>query len=305
MTRDDRIFLLILLINIVVTVIYFIICGLIWTKEREKRIGYLIKAVVMLLCPVVGPMFFLAGQLIYYLFFKQDVDLEDVIFSKERVKIRNRVDEEQEGNMVPIEEALAVSDKDSLRTLVMNVVRGDVRDSLASIALALNSEDTETSHYAATVLRDELNEFRKQSQKLYLQMQSGGAYATEDACVLIEYMNGILCQNVFLESEQGTYVDMMEEAVNYLFQNDRERLTAEYLEWLCIRLLEIHEFDRMEKWCGCSRELFPYELSTYTCQLKLYFTIQDREKFFRVLKSLKESDVVIDRETLELIRTFS
>ncbi len=28
--------------------------------------------------------------------------------------------------MVPIEEALAISDRDSLRTLIMNVVRGDV-----------------------------------------------------------------------------------------------------------------------------------------------------------------------------------
>ena len=50
------------------------------------------------------------------------MDLEDVIFSKERVKTHLRADEEREGNLVPIEEALAISDKDSLRTLVMNVV---------------------------------------------------------------------------------------------------------------------------------------------------------------------------------------
>ncbi len=54
-------------------------------------------------------------------------------------------DEEQERNVVPIEEALAISDRDSLRTLIMNVVRGDVTDSLGSLALALDSEDTETS----------------------------------------------------------------------------------------------------------------------------------------------------------------
>lgn len=101
-------------------------------------------------------------------FFRQNVDLEDVIFSKERVKTHLRADEEREGNLVPIEEALAISDKDSLRTLVMNVVRGDVQNSLASISLALNSEDTETSHYAATVLRDALNDFRKRAQELYL-----------------------------------------------------------------------------------------------------------------------------------------
>ena len=108
---------------------------------------------MMFLCPVVGPLFFLAGLVFNKVFFRQNVDLEDVIFSKERVKTHLRADEEREGNLVPIEEALAISDKDSLRTLVMNVVRGDVQNSLASISLALNSEDTETSHYAATVLR--------------------------------------------------------------------------------------------------------------------------------------------------------
>ena len=98
-------------------------------------------------------------------------------------------DEEQERNVVPIEEALAISDRDSLRTLIMNVVRGDVTDSLGSLALALDSEDTETSHYAAAVLRDVLNDFRQHAQKLYRQMQKDGREAGDDACLLIEYMS--------------------------------------------------------------------------------------------------------------------
>ena len=116
---------------------------------------------------------------------------------------------------------LAISDKDSLRTLVMNVVRGDVQNSLASISLALNSEDTETSHYAATVLRDALNDFRKRAQELYLQMKQEGVDAAEAACILIEYMHGVLIQEVFHEKEQQTYIDMMEEACNFLDENTR------------------------------------------------------------------------------------
>ena len=43
---------------------------------------------------------------------------------------------------------------------MLNVLRGDVSQSLAAISLALNSADSETSHYAATALRDELGRFR-------------------------------------------------------------------------------------------------------------------------------------------------
>ena len=259
----------------------------------------------MFLCPVVGPLFFFAGLVFNKVFFRQNVDLEDVIFSKERVKTHLRADEEREGNLVPIEEALAISDKDSLRTLVMNVVRGDVQNSLASISLALNSEDTETSHYAATVLRDALNDFRKRSQELYLQMKQEGTDAAEAACILIEYMHGVLIQGVFHEKEQQTYIDMMEEACSFLNEKYQEKLQASYIEGLCILLLKIKDFKRMKYWCDKSRELYPKELSTYTCYLKLYFTEGNKKDFFDELEKLKNSDIVIDRETLDLIRIFS
>lgn len=53
-----------------------------------------------------------------------------------------------------------------------------------------------------------------------------------------------------------------------------------------------------------AREQYPEALSSYTCQLKLFFSCDDRENFFRVMQELKESDITIDNETLELIRIF-
>lgn len=173
MTVVEKRFCIVLLINTAVAVLYVI--GNSRIRQKEKNTDILMKGIMMFLCPVVGPLFFLAGLVFNKVFFRQNVDLEDVIFSKERVKTHLRADEEREGNLVPIEEALAISDKDSLRTLVMNVVRGDVQNSLASISLALNSEDTETSHYAATVLRDALNEFQKACTGTLPSDETGGS----------------------------------------------------------------------------------------------------------------------------------
>lgn len=310
MTEMEWTFLIVLIMNTVISVLYYV-CGILFSKKGAYNKGsYLMNTVVMILCPVVGPMFFLCGQLAYYIFFKQDVDLEDVIFSKNRVKTQVRADAEREGNLVPIEEALAICDKDSLRTLVMNVVRGDIQNLLASIALALNSEDTETSHYAATVLRDALNDFRQRAQELYnamkkLDEENKKEEAGEYAKLLLEYMNGVLCQNVFHDMEQRTYVEMMETAAGYLYENAGESLSSQYIEWICLRLLKIEEFDKMKQWCLRSVELYPENLSTFTCQLKLYFTIQDKVNFFDVLEKLKHSDIVLDQETLALVRTFA
>ena len=275
------------------------------TWEEAGRDTYILKGIVMLLCPVIGPCYFLVTQLLYLVLFRQDVDLEDVVFSKERVKSYVRADEERGRNMVPLEEAIAVSDKSSLRTLMLNVIRGDIQNSLSSIALALNSRDSETSHYAASVLQDELNNFRVNVQKMYTEMEQEDENQTDYELFLISYMNSVLKQKVFTEMEQENYVHILEKAGESLFQKDKRKLTSEYYEWICLRLLDIGDFAEMEKWCDRGFAQYPDTLSAYTCRLKLYFTTGQREKFFQVLERLKKSSIVIDKETLELIRIFS
>ena len=49
---------------------------------------------------------------------------------------------------------------------------------------------------------------------------------------------------------------------------------------------------------------YPRALSSFTCQLKLFYSCNDRDNFFRVMDELKKSEIAIDNETLEMIRTF-
>lgn len=305
MTGAEQVFVLILILNTLTAIGYFICCSVRYGWNAPQRKECWMKTIIMLLCPLIGPLFFLFVWFCYYLLFHQDVDLEDVVFSKERVETHLMADEEQEGNMVPIEEALVVCDKDNLRSLMMNVIRGDVEKSLSSIALALNSEDSETSHYAATVLRDALNEFRQQVQELYIAMNRKEQGWDDYACILVEYMQKILSQGVFQENEQEEFIDQMEQACLLLYEQMYYRLKPTYIQWLCDLLLGVRRYDHMQKWCERSRELYPNELSTYVCYLKYYFTVEKKKEFFEELDRLKHSDIVIDRETLELIRTFS
>ena len=305
MSISEQAFIVVLILNTLVAVIYGI-WNFIQCRIREKSVKeYMIRMVIMLMCPVVGPMFFAVIKLIGVLFFRHNVDLADVIFSKERVTTYLHADEEQESNVVPIEEALVICDKGNLRNLMMNVVRGDVEESLASIALALNSDDSETSHYAATVLRDVLNDFRAHTQELFIVMNRNEKDSCEYACLLIEYMNGVLKQEVFQEAEQRSFVDMMEKACDYLYERDWRRLTPQYIGWLCDLFLKIQSYDKMKLWSDRGRDMYPDELIIYVCYLKYYFTVGKKKQFFEELDRLKQSDIVIDKETLELIRTFS
>lgn len=317
MTRAEWLFVIVWIINFIISVLYYLWGALFYVPTRERqdkdeaeylhdnRRTYLIRVIVMVLCPIIGPLFFLISHLIYMTIFRQEVDLEDVIFSKERVKTNAKADEERERNLVPLEEALAVSDKKNLRMLMLNVIRGDLQDSLESISLALNSEDSETSHYAASVLRDELNDFRVKVQKIYTDINEEKPEHTDSEEMLIDYMNRILCQKVFTEIEQAKFVNIMVEAAESIYQKNASRMLPQRYEAVCLRLIEQKQFEQADIWCERLAKQFPDELVAYTCRLKLYFKENDRDRFFLVMDQLKKSDIIIDNETLELIRVFS
>lgn len=294
-------FWLLLLLNFIIVIVYVV-----WNilRKEENQRGFIIRTIVMLCCPVIGPCFFLLGHILFLTVFSDTVDLEDVIFSKERVKTYLHADEERERNVVPLEEAIEITDKENLRNLMLNIVRGDVNQSLSKVAMALDGEDTETAHYAASVLQDTLNDFRNKVQKFREAMEKDEEQQVEYATKLIEYMDGYLKQHVLTDLEQKTYVHIMDEACELIYQKETLRLLNVHYETVAVRLLEIRDFEKSQKWCERAVYHHPNTLSTYTMQLKLYFTSNQKDKFFSVLEDLRSSSVVIDKETLEMIRVF-
>jgi len=316
------VFIILLILNFIATVL-FLLWGFVLhpaiRKERDDRLydrrSYLFRAVVMLLCPVVGGLAFLIGFLAFKLFMSKEIDLAAVVFSKERVKTVSKGNEERDRNLVPLEEAIAVTNKNEMRSLMLNVIKGDYKRSLNSISLALNSSDSETAHYAASVLLDELNDFRAQVQTEFEAIKEAtGKGQSEDKvdeslikrCMrLIPYMNQMLSQNVFTEMEQDNFVRIMHETGQILYEKDKSRMDALSYENICARLLDVKEYLLAETWCQRLLEAYPSTLAAFTCRLKLYFTTHKKEEFFQVLRDLQDSNIIIDQETLELIRIFS
>lgn len=301
MTSQEMRFIVILIINLIVTVIYLILNLF---RKKDNRAGCLVRAVVMLLCPITGALMLFVGYICFLLFFHKEVDLADVVFGKDRVKSYMHADEDRERNLVPVEEAITVTDKENLRGLMLNVVRSDIHKSLSTIALALGSEDSETAHYAASILQDVLNDFRGNVQKIYHQMKENEEDRPECAHILIDYMNPVLKQQVFTGMDQKNQVDILDDVCEMLYEADPQSMDAGEIEAVSLRLLEVSEFERSQRWCERAELRYPTALSTYTCQLKLYFSMGRKEPFFRVLNELKQSGIFIDRETLEMIRTF-
>ena len=301
-TGQGILIITLLVLNFIGALIYYFVNTL---GSAAKERSVLIKAVVIVFCPVVGLIFVGLSYLWYKVFMSEPVDLEDVIFGKDHPKFETKAEEDKESNMIPLEEAIAITEKQDLRSLMMSVVSSDIKNSLASITLALNSEDTETAHYAASVLQDALNDFRTKVDIEYKDILEDVPDKFDRCRDLIDYMDQVLSQKVFIEMEQRNYVGIMDAVGEILYLGEPDSILPTQFEAISMRLLGIEDFEKCEKWCERARMHCPSALSSYTCQLKLFFNQGRKDDFFRCIEELKSSPVVIDKETLELIRVFS
>ena len=304
MTRSGIIFFIVLVVNMLIAVVY-LIWYLIFKKDTDNRKQYVMNMVIMLLCPVVGILYFLLAFLKFHFIKLGERDLSDVEFSKKRQASRVKADEERERNIVAVGEAILVSDQEQKRANMLNVLLGDTEEALSAIALALNSDDSEVAHYAASFLQSKMDTFRENVSRMQNMIEEGNV--EDEACQeqileLIRYMNHMLKQKVFMQVEQVDYVNQMEQLCEKLFQNARNRISPECYEWILGRIMDLGEYERAEIWGYRFSEQYPDVLSSFTLRLKLYFETNRKEEFFAVMSQLRASDVLIDNRTLEMIR---
>ena len=304
MTRSGMIFFIVLILNTLVAAGY-LIWYLIFKKDTDNRKQYVMHTVIMLLCPAVGILYFFFAFVKYHFIRVGERDLSDVEFSKKRHAARVKADENRERNIVSVSEAILVSDQEKKRTNMLNVLLGETEESLSAIALALNSDDSEVAHYAASFLQSRMDTFRENVRKTQHRIEE--LDIRDDACQeliteLILYMNHMLRQRVFTRVEQIDYVEQMVVLGEKLFQNAGNKVIPACYECIIGRSMELEMHDQAELWGNRFCKQYPDRLSSYTLRLKLYFETSRKEKFFEVLDELRASSVVIDNQTLALIR---
>lgn len=296
---------LVLLVNTLISLGYFL-CGFIITrKNKEKKLRkYIILSIFMFLCPVAGPMLLGCGAVLYKIFFDSSIDLAAITFSKERVDVLERPDVETEINLVPMEEAIIIDDKENLRQLLLTVLRGDISKSINTVTKALNSSDSEASHYAASAIMDIMNEFQTTLQKFHAQLETD-PNDKEVNQLFIEYLIKMLNTNFLSDMELKTYIYSLAQTCQDVYDYDKSNLKTIYYSGVINLLVKIDDIQTARIWVSRLQEEHPNEIETYRCVLRFYYLIHDKEQFFYHMNRLKKSDIPIDKDLLELIRIYN
>ncbi len=297
--------LLIFLVNTLIAVGYFVI-GFIRTRgnKEKKWTKYVILSIFMFLCPVTGLLFLGLGTILYKIFFDSSIDLAAITFSKERVDILERPDMETEMNLVPMEEAIIIDDKENLRQLLLTVLRGDISKSINTVTKALNSSDSEASHYAASAIMDIMNEFQTTLQKFHAQLETD-PNDKEVNQLFIEYLIKMLNTNFLSDMELKTYVYSLVQVCQNVYEHDKSNLKTFYYSDVINLLVKISDIQAAKLWVSRLQEEHPDDIEAYRCILRFYYLTHDKEQFFHYMDRLKRSDIAIDKDLLELIRIYS
>lgn len=130
--------ILFLLANLMGTVAYA------WYRaKRKESIGLVL---FFLFLPGLGFVFYFAPQWIQKTFLKQHYDRDSLVKRLAIPQNAELVDVERELNVVPVKDAMAVSDNFQKRSLLLNQLRKDIHSNYRELLAAEADEDSESAH---------------------------------------------------------------------------------------------------------------------------------------------------------------
>ena len=295
------VFVSLLALSTLLTLLYLFLVVL--RAQPPRRAVCFRRFWLMLVCPVIGPAYMALSKALYRLFYRNHTDLAMTKVQEKTAEVIAIPDADDELNVVSIEEAMIVSHKSDLRRLLLNILKDGADHSLDAIALALDSEDSEASHYSASAIADSLARFHEKVRVLTEQLTVDGE--NED-CLreLVEYLLWYLDKNVLSEREQKMYLHKTSDHLLHLMQVNPAEAASGFFSQLTELAIKADENELAATWAQRCAQLYPDNLDTYAANLHSSFANHDVEGFRRWMEALKHSKVVVNKEMLDLIHTF-
>lgn len=279
------------------------VTGIVYTlfkRTGNQRAHRLLMWIVMLLCPIVGPLSYLISALYGGLMLQRVEPFEPSRYIPAVDPVIVVPDEATELNIVSMEEAMMISHKTDLRRMLLALLKNGTEDSLGAISMALSSEDSEASHYSASAIADALAAFHQKAYDLEKVAANG---VPEDTSAMIEYLLRFVSYGVLPDREALMYLRKSYQAVQKLLEQKPSLVLPEYLNQINDLAVRYGDKELYQQSSATCAERFPDMLESYLSNLRTAFALGDTDSFNDWLSCLKASKVVINKQALDIIHT--
>lgn len=298
--NDLQIVGLILLLNAIAAVIYLLFK--LW--KRQWKAGLLL-CVFMLATPVVGPLNLLLAEMmvsVQKLFSDREINMEDLSFDQRRVRVILDADMEKERNVVPVEEMLIVSDKSSKRETFLEALKEEQAGSLGVIRNAIEDQDMEIAHYAATYVADTITRAKERERTL---RETFEADLTRESCdAYTRYLQSVLEKGIFDGVERRRYLAKLEQAYLWQLENSSQSCSIQTMTGIARQWMKMGDMDGAKQWIDRVRSRCYEDLDAFKVCAAYDYHCHDRAALMELLEKVRSSALELDSEALDWIRFF-
>lgn len=259
-------------------------------RNDTENYKYLIPAVI---CVPVG------GAVLYFLernlekhnrFNQQKVDLDKLKIEDVKYRRIDVDDEEDEGNVVPLEEAMTLNDSQVKRKLLMKVLDSNPEKNIDLLQEARLGTDTEITHYATTTMVEIQATYEKKIQELsedIKKMPNNERLLNSYRRELTNYINSGLITGNILTIYRRQLAQVLAQLIN--LSADNIRLYVEQIE----NLLELGDYEEVEKELAQIKKLWPMDERVYKLSVKYYWCVHRGDKIQETLREIHDREVYL------------
>lgn len=296
MNYNESTIWLILTTNFMIALFYMIIMYV-----KTKRSYVFIRGIIMILCPVTALSCYFFSYMQDMIFKKQEVDYANLSMDKTKKEFELGIDKETEMKMLPMEEVLTVSTTKDRREAMINLLKTDVSDRLGLIRKAVENEDPETAHYAASALTDVFGKFTGEVNHLQAAYDSDRSNREINE-EYIDVVLRILGSGALFGVEEMTYLYIYTGLMENLMKHHPKAVNGEQCAMMVKALYKEGKSAEAERWAELSLEKWPDEEQSYLNILYIKYNLGKEDEFYKYLKELTGSGIALSRKGLDIVR---
>jgi hypothetical protein len=223
----------------------------------------------------------------------REAAIEDALANPKVVPL----DVQTETNVASLQDVLLVADFDQRRKVLLDIMKTDALVYSKYMHLALENEDTETAHYAASGLqyiRQKLDARLRSLKSIYFANPDNYKAAAEYADMIDQYLT---CFRL----DSSTRLQYLHESINILSKLVETRELI-WIRRLIENLLIVGQYQQARQYCWNLLDEYADSEAKYLILMKSFFLMKDKDHFDQVFRRFRDSSIGFSTDALNITR---
>ena len=197
--------------------------------------------------------------------------------------------------VIPLEEALVLKDKEVSRWMLMEIVSRAPAKFIDLLFLARQDDDTEVVHYATTLIAEISRQYdiRLQAlEKKHQEKPTDYRVLAEYCAVLEAYLQKDLVTKRMGELLRKDYSNLLEKKLH-----QKEQL-SDYIKLIENDFL-LKRYERVQKYLDFVSQKWPHQEAIYMLYLRYYFETSQGERLEELVETIQNGSIYLSKENRE------